>query len=264
MKANQAKALALVLAHEGGFIHHPDDPGGATNKGVTQAVYDAFRQRSGQDARSVREITQAEVDAIYDQQYWDRVNGDRLPSGIDYAVFDYAVNSGVSKATKDLQRALGVPADGIVGLNTLVAAGECDPAAIIRDLCDRRMRFLRSLKTWRTFGRGWTSRVNGVRSSALAMVQSQPVTVSLEPIGSAKATEGSQALTKTKGVMGAIVNASGLSGQGVLTAAEQIKPQIGDSLVGRVAGVIFLIMMLAGGLLMAWTFYQRLKEKGVL
>ena len=115
-RGNQAKSLALVLAHEGGFSNHPDDPGGATMRGVTQAVYDATRQSRFQAAQSVRHITADEIASIYDQQYWDRANCDRLPHGLDYAVFDYAVNSGVSRAGKDLQRVLGVNADGVIGV----------------------------------------------------------------------------------------------------------------------------------------------------
>lgn len=167
MKANFEKALALVLEHEGGYVNHPRDPGGATNKGVTQAVYDAYRKNKGQAKQSVRLLTDAELRAIYKFQYWDRVQGDLLPSGVDYAVFDFAVNSGVGRASKYLQAVVGVAQDGQIGARTIAAI--TSTAYTINKLCDRRMGFLRALKIFPTFGRGWTRRVDGVRKDALAM-----------------------------------------------------------------------------------------------
>src|SRR5690554_3243462 len=107
-------ALALVLAHEGGYVDHPDDPGGATNKGITQRVYDAWRTSRGRHPRSVAAIRDEEVRAIYREQYWDAVRGDDLPAGIDYCTFDAAVNSGPAQAARWLQRAVGAAPDGIV------------------------------------------------------------------------------------------------------------------------------------------------------
>jgi len=157
--------LPWVLTHEGGFVNHPKDPGGATNRGVTQRVYDGFRQRMGQPQRSVKLISEAEVEMIYRLQYWNVIQGDRLPAGLDYAVFDYAANSGPSKAAKDLQRELGVKADGVIGQITLAAVKAVEAAGKIIDLigrlCARRMAFLRSLSTFKHFGRGWTRRVRG-------------------------------------------------------------------------------------------------------
>lgn len=167
MKSNFEKALAAVLVHEGGYVNHPRDPGGATNKGVTQAVYDGYRRRQGKPGQSVRLISEAEIGAIYKFQYWDMVRGDDLPSGVDYAVFDFAVNSGVSRAAKYLQRVVGTPQDGVIGVRTLGAIKST--AYTINALCDRRMGFLRTLRIFPTFGRGWTRRVDDVRKHALAM-----------------------------------------------------------------------------------------------
>lgn len=177
MKSNFQKCLNLVLIHEGGYVNHPADPGGATNKGVIQRVYNAYRKRKGQSARSVRHITDAEVRDIYKRQYWDRVEGDDLPYGVDYAVFDYAVNSGTARAENEIQRVLGsVTVDGQIGQVTLAAIEDADPKKLIVDLCNRRMRFLKRLKHWKTFGRGWTRRIDGVRKHALEMVGEQPST----------------------------------------------------------------------------------------
>lgn len=170
MKDNFDQALAAVLVHEGGYVNNPRDPGGATNKGVTQAVYDNWRQRQGLPTRAVRELADDELHAIYRREYWDRIQGDALPSGIDYATFDFAVNSGVSRAARFLQAAAGVAQDGAIGPATL-AATQHDPAHIINALVDHRLAFLRSLNTFATFGKGWTARCVEVRAKALGMVE---------------------------------------------------------------------------------------------
>lgn len=160
-----AKALKATLVHEGGWSKHPDDPGGATMKGVIQRVYDGFRDRKGSPRRSVRLIEDAEIHEIYRAQYWNAVHGDELPAGVDYVVFDGAVNSGPAQSVKWLQRALGnVKVDGELGAATLAAvAAHPDHDALIAAICARRMAFLKALRTWSTFGKGWTARVTGVR-----------------------------------------------------------------------------------------------------
>lgn len=156
------EALTLVLAHEGGYVNHPRDPGGATNKGVTQAVYDAYRTGKGLGTQSVRHITLGEASAIYKRRYWDLVRGDELPTGVDYAVFDFAVNSGTGRAKRYLQKVLGVEADGELGPQSMRAlAAVNDREGLVTRLCGARMAFLRSLGTFSTFGRGWTRRVMG-------------------------------------------------------------------------------------------------------
>lgn len=161
--ANYKPSLKLVLAHEGGYVNHPRDPGGATDKGVTQRVYDAYRKVQGLPLKSVRGITLGEAAAIYRQQYWQAVQGDKLPAGIDYAVFDFAVNSGVSRASRYLQLCLGVGVDGHIGNVTLAAVADADPVKVITALCADRMAFLKSLNTFDVFGRGWSRRVVGDR-----------------------------------------------------------------------------------------------------
>lgn len=168
MHTNFERCLELVLKHEGGFVNHPKDPGGATNFGVTQKVYDAYRKTRARPKQSVRFITEDETKAIYKFQYWDRVQGDFLPRGLDYAVFDFAVNSGVGRASKYLQACVGAKQDGVIGALTIAAIGSS--ANVINALCDRRMSFLRNLPRFVFFGRGWTRRVTEVRKHALEMV----------------------------------------------------------------------------------------------
>lgn len=168
MDRNFAEALKLVLKHEGGWSDHKDDPGGATMKGVTLATYRRYIKTTG-TKEDLRKITDLQLRQVYRQHYWDAVKGDELPDGVDYAVMDYGVNSGPGRAIKDLQRVLDVAADGVIGPQTLAAARMLPADQIINALCNRRMKFLQGLKTWKTFGKGWKSRVDGVRAEALKM-----------------------------------------------------------------------------------------------
>lgn len=175
-------ALALVLAEEGGRVDNPRDPGGRTNKGVTQAVYTSWRIANGLPSRSVYLIGPPEVTAIYRHQYADPIRFDDLPPGIGYAVFDEAVNSGPIEAARQLQVAVGCTPDGAIGLLTLAAIRKRqNRAAVIDRLCDGRLSFMRRLKAWITFGKGWTNRVEFVRSHALKMAAVPVVTAMQDP-----------------------------------------------------------------------------------
>jgi len=168
MKENFSKSLQHVLVHEGGFVNHPQDPGGATNKGVTLRT---FQRHFGSDktVKDLKKITNAQLKKIYRAGYWDKCRCDQLPSGVDYGVFDAAVNSGPGRAAVWLQKAVGAVPDGGVGPNTLSKVAVHEPAVIINAICDERMAFLRGLRTFATFGRGWARRVAGVRRVALEM-----------------------------------------------------------------------------------------------
>lgn len=168
MKENFQSALKQILIYEGGYVNNPNDPGGATNKGVTQAVYNAWRKARKQAPQSVKLISDTEVAAIYKRDYWDAIQGDNLASGLDLATFDLAVNSGVGRASKMLQQAAGVDQDGIIGPKTIAAANK-NPTATIANLCNARLAFLKSLKTWRFFGKGWNSRVSSLKTAAIVM-----------------------------------------------------------------------------------------------
>ncbi|MDK1490497.1 glycoside hydrolase family 108 protein [Sinorhizobium sp. 7-81] len=185
-------ALARVLVHEGGFVDHPRDPGGATNQGVTQRTYDAYRRSKKQRTRSVKAMVAAERDAIYKRQYWDAIKGDKLPAGIDYVLMDGAVHSGPKQSIKWLQRGLGAAyqgqIDGVMGIATFAALdATANHAALIDRICDRRMAFLRALKTWSTFGRGWEKRVASVRAMAKADVERQTIDLKAVEIPNANA-----------------------------------------------------------------------------
>lgn len=155
MKNNFDKCLQTVLRYEGGKVDDPRDPGGRTAYGITQNTYNAWRGKPGKD---VWTITQDEVAAIYKQNYWDKISGDDLPDGVDIATFDFAVNSGVSRAAKYLQSTVGVTQDGVIGPKTVLAC----KTYVANQLTDKRLGFLKGLPTWSTFGRGWANRVNDI------------------------------------------------------------------------------------------------------
>jgi len=166
MKVNTHKALKWLALSEGGYVDHPDDPGGPTNKGVTQRVYTAWLKNHGKPNKNVRFISKEEADAIFVGQYFDPVWFNKLPHGLDYAMADYSVNSGASRAIKDLQRTLNdldqnVAVDGVMGNMTLAAVNDTDTVQLLHKLVERRMAFLKRLRHWKTFGKGWSRRVVG-------------------------------------------------------------------------------------------------------
>lgn len=168
------RCLKAVLKHEGGYVDHPRDPGGATNLGVTLGTAKAFRldiDGDGDvDKNDVRLLTPATAAPVYRAGYWLKCKCDQLPAGVDYMVFDLAVNSGTNRAIRYLQRAVGVADDGVIGPATLRAVHAVRPDAIITRMGVFRESFYRSLNTFPTFGRGWMRRLDDVRGTALTWV----------------------------------------------------------------------------------------------
>jgi len=163
--------LTEILRHEGGYVDHPDDPGGATNMGITRKTLARWRKVSPWTAlpkEEVAALTRGEAGAIYRANYWNAAKAGAMPGGLDLALFDFAVNSGPDRAVRTLQAALGVAADGEIGPVTLAAIAKGDTRRLINALCDRRIGFLERLATFATFGRGWTQRVAAIRAAALA------------------------------------------------------------------------------------------------
>ncbi len=160
-------ALAFVLRWEGGFVDHPNDPGGRTNRGVTQKVYDAWRERQGQPARDVKGIEPAEVDAIYATDYWLPPRCDRLDTPLDMVQFDTAVNMGVGRAVRFLQGTVGCGVDGDFGPGTERAVAGCDAGTVVADYCKRREAFYIGLTQKNpklaVFLKGWMNRLNALR-----------------------------------------------------------------------------------------------------
>lgn len=168
MKTNFKEALKHVLIYEGGWADHPRDPGGATMKGVTLLVY---RNHFGADKskEDLRNISDSELEQIYRKGYWDRCRCDDLPSGVDFAVFDSAVNSGPGRGAKWLQASIGAAQDGGIGPKTLAKVKGHKPVDIVNDICDNRLNFLRGLNNWSVFGKGWNRRIDALRKEAVHM-----------------------------------------------------------------------------------------------
>lgn len=234
--------LAETLKWEGGYSNDPYDPGGATMNGIIQKEYDAYRLRKGLAKQSVRNILKAERDEIYRTKYWDEVNADRLPPGVDLITFDFGVNAGPQRGIKCLQSALGVAADGHMGEITERALSTCDPAQVVVKMGQYRISYYKSLKTFWRFGKGWLSRVDGTQAAALKMagdIPAAPVAF-MPPLPDAdqqSATQGkadvpppsSTAATSTGQAAGtAGVAGNGIIGVQVAQAAQQAySPQHG-------------------------------------
>jgi lysozyme family protein len=266
MRDNYKSALTHVLVHEGGWSNHPRDPGGATMYGVTQRVYDAYRRRKLLPEQSVRQISRAELEAIYRTQYADKVRFDDLPYGVDYVVFDGAVNSGPAQSVKWLQRALGVAVDGVIGNATLQAAKEYpDQDGLIRKILDRRKAFLRALSTWDTFGRGWTARVDQARKVAVAMNDNVPAPPSFFVAGmSAKATVADAGMPAAPVATPTAGAGAGGVGVAIETVRQQIEPYaaMSETLNRILIGLVALSFIIAVGTF-AYGFYARWKRDRV-
>jgi lysozyme family protein len=172
MEGNFPNCLEKILVHEGGFSNHSQDPGGMTNLGVTARVWEEWVGHAVNE-KQMRALTISDVAPLYKRKYWDACRADELISGLDYAVFDFAVNSGVGRATKVLQSCVGATPDGGFGSITLALvkkAEEENTAELIAKYSDTRLQFLKSLKTWPVFGKGWERRVNEVEDTALKML----------------------------------------------------------------------------------------------
>lgn len=244
------RALPKILIHEGGFVDHPRDPGGATNFGITQNTYNSWLRSEGQQQRSVREITKQEVQQIYREDFWNSIRADNLPDGVAYCVFDAAVNSGPARAVRWLQTIVGARVDGVVGNETLSLTRQYDPVKLINAYCDKRLAFMRRLSHWSTFGRGWTRRVEEVRSQALEWASGGSVRDSLvEAPG--KADMAPQKPSQSGEVKGGVTTIAGSVGVALSELAETLEP---ISYYSEYIMFFFVTVTLAGAM---WTIYSR-------
>lgn len=264
--SREKESLAKVLAHEGGYSNNKADPGGPTMKGVTQRVYDAYRKGKGLAVRSVRGITTDELNEIYDRQYWDAVKGDHLPDGVDYVLFDGAVNSGPGRSIMWLQQALRPVytgrIDGVMGMGTITALKAINNNdALIDKICDARMNFLRHLGTFAIFGKGWSARVREVRAIGKAWATGEtPQAASFVDGGQAKATvEDAKAAPSTAPADAAIgAGGGGLGVSGTLQGLqEQLSPlSYASEWITKIVVVLALVsalLVIGGGAYRWWT-----------
>jgi lysozyme family protein len=189
-------ALKLTLQFEGGYVDDPDDPGGATNLGITLATLARWRGASVTKA-DVKALTRAEAAAIYRKDYWDAVGGDAMPGGVDMVLFDHAVHSGPTAALKIFRVAVGVSASASLASKAARdRIASFAPADLIRALCAARRSFLRGLKTFPKFGKGWTARVDRLETAAVALAAGAPKPNSSQPNSSQPAPKAPAAQEK--------------------------------------------------------------------
>ena len=168
MNKNYDKCLETILHHEGGYVNHPEDPGGETNLGVTKRVYQEWG-----GTKDMKDLTFDDVAPIYKKNYWDKMKCDDLPSGLDLCVFDFGVNAGPGRAAKYLQSLIGTVADGGIGPNTLAKLKEYTDETGVKETItnyqNERQDYYEKLSTFKTFGRGWTRRVEETTKLALEL-----------------------------------------------------------------------------------------------
>ena len=235
--ANFDGALRRMLAHEGGYTNDPADRGGPTNFGITIADYRKYVKPDA-TAADVRAMRMDDAKKIYLERYWRALRCDDLPSGIDYAVFDYGVNSGTSRSGKVLRRLSGISASsGKIDDAAIAAAAAGDCKKLIIAICDERLAFLQSLKTWPVFGAGWARRVAEVRAAALSMAGATPIAADVKKVSNAAVTSGAA---------GAVVVAGAAAHQTVGMNAALI------------AGVALIVAACVG-----WLIWHRLRNLGV-
>ena len=168
MRESLSKAVALIMRHEGGYVDHPSDPGGCTKYGITLGTFRRMVKPHA-DCNDVKAMDAETAEDIYRRIYWSAVDGDDLPAGVDLCVFDHGVNSGPRRAIELLQSVVGANPDGIIGRVTLFMVDKIPPMQLIDKYSKARLSYYQRLKHWRTFGRGWSRRVNETRELALAL-----------------------------------------------------------------------------------------------
>ncbi len=253
MMVSYAQALDALLIHEGGYSNHPADPGGPTNWGIT--LNDARRYWKGDaSADDVRQMPQNVARKIYRERYWNALRCDELPAGVDYAVFDYGVNSGIGRAGKVLRRVLDLPDNtSTVTDDVIEAANAADAPRMVSTICAERMAFLKNLRTFPVFGRGWTRRVKSVEATALAMARGEPVRTA--PASSLDASTAKAVVPAGKGQAKAGVTAT--IATGVAVGWSFNRPS-----VWLVASAAVVIVIAAGALIWRWR-HRRVQEAAV-
>lgn len=249
MEANYPYILKKMLRYEGGFANHPKDPGGRTLQGVTQAVYDKYRKKKGRPTQKLTAgmmgtpLWEAEMAEIYRGGYWLPVQGPTVHHGVDGALFDYGVNSGPGRAIRVAQKLCGRPVTGRLTADDVTAINKRSPAQLVDAICDERLAFVKSLRTWRTFGGGWTSRIRDVRNYCGALARGKkPIAATSEPSPAGKAQ-----VPKTTKTKGAVIAGGGAAGGGAGAT-------FGDWIVANPAIVCGTIIVAIVGV--AFLFYK--------
>jgi len=173
MNANFDFSFEHLIKSEGGYVWDKDDAGGETNLGVTVGAWSAYLGRPIKPGE-MKALTKSDVKPFYKKMYWDKVRGDDLPKGVDYAVFDFAVNAGPGRAAKFLQQSVGATPDGAIGPGTMALVAKTIPTDILQKFAQQKEAFYNSLAeknpTQQKFLKGWLSRVAHVQTAASSML----------------------------------------------------------------------------------------------
>jgi len=222
----------ITAKWEGGWSDHKADPGGKTMYGITEAVYHAWLKVRGLPIKPVRNISYSEALLIYREQYWKpTAEKYKLFPGVDLAVYDAAVNSGVSRGIKWL----------------VASAGSTDHSVTVKKICRARLSFMQGLKIWQSFGKGWGRRVadieaKGVVMAVAAMGASPKAVETIVADNKASSTKESKSADKVMKSSGTGAAASG----GAPVAAD---PSTIDTstlwLLGAMAAVLIIVAVIA-------------------
>lgn len=265
------QALEWIFESEGGYVNHPRDPGGATNMGITQRTYDAWRRGKSLPTQSVKKITRNEAALIYVQDFAAPIRFEELPIGVAYCVFDFAVNSNPTNATKALQRVINAHfktnppddprhprkliLDGRLGSLTLAAVRDIDPMLLVDKLTAERRRFVRTLTHYPTFKNGWERRITLVRDRAARQIRSAPAEnlPGFPTEGKAYGTQSVSAsvLESSRSKAGAIGGAAAL-GSFASEVIEVVRPAQELAEYARIAGWVGLAIVIAACLYIVW------------
>lgn len=213
----------ITAGWEGGWSNHPDDPGGATMYGVIQKVYDAYRKRKGLPIRSVRLITRTEALEIYRAEYWEKCGAPTLFPGVDLAVYDASVNSGVSRSIKWLK----------------ASVGSNDHSVTVKRICRVRLGFVQSLKIWKSFGKGWGRRIADIEAKGVAMALTA-MGVAMSAQKAAFAGEATAAKKSAKANATTAAASSGAAGAGGGVTVSPLDLQMSDQMVLAVVVVALI------------------------
>lgn len=256
-----ADAMKIELVYEGGKDDDPVDPGGRTNQGIIQREYSAYRIRKGLAPRDVFLMEPAERDEIYDQQYGKKIQFDVLPPGVDLVILDGAINSGPTQSIKWVQRALGLSADGVLGMITMQRIQDYpDHDVLIHNILTRRREFLRALKTFSHFGKGWMARVDNLEKigQAWAMGSVGP-NVYYIPEGHKKAlVVDAKPMPMTS--IGDSLSAGGTVTTTLTGVQNTLQPLQGTPLVDSVLKYVLIASVVLTALGFAWAWYSRRKR----
>lgn len=237
---NFPACLKETLVHEGGWSDHKSDPGGATMKGVTIGRYRQYYPSA--DKTSLRNISEADLQRIYREDYWNKVAGDALPFGVDLVTFDYGVNSGPSRGVRALQGAVGVKQDGKPGYETMNAAQSANGKATVQKICAQRRGFVQGLKTFAVFGKGWSRRIASVEARGVAMWLSLGGALPKQAKTELKVEAGKAGkAASTQNKAGGAVAGGGTVGNGALVTTGDVNWML-------IAGLVVIVILVAGAL----------------